>query len=63
MKNKNCTFRFDEKFIDSLARLASLESTNKTGIIRRAVLDYWDVNIGRLEERHEKMNFCSSSED
>jgi hypothetical protein len=43
--------------------LAYLEALNKTEIIKRAVFEYCDANIGRLEERYEKMNLSSSSED
>jgi hypothetical protein len=63
MKKKLCNFRFDVNFIKTLEQLAYLEATSKTEIIKRAVFEYSDANIGRLEERYEKMNLSSSSED
>ena len=63
MNKKLCNFRFDVNFIRTLEQLAYLEATNKTEIIKRAVFEYSDANIGRLEERYEKMNLNSSSED
>ena len=63
MNKKLCNFRFDVNFIKTLEQLAYLEATNKTEIIKRAVFEYSDANIGRLEERYEKMNLSSSSED
>ena len=63
MNKKLCNFRFDVNFIRTLEQLAYLEATNKTEIIKRAVFEYSDANIGRLEERYEKMNLSSSSED
>ena len=63
MNKKLCNFRFDVNFIKTLEQLAYLEATNKTEIIKRAVFEYSDANIGRLEERYEKMNLNSSSED
>ena len=63
MNKKLCNFRFDVNFIKTLEQLSYLEATNKTEIIKRAVFEYSDANIGRLEERYEKMNLSSSSED
>jgi len=61
MKKKLCNFRFDSNFIKTLEQLAYLEATSKTEIIKRAVFEYSDANMIRLEERYEKMNL--SSED
>ena len=63
MNKKLCNFRFDVNFIKTLEQLAYLEATNKTEIIKRAVFEYSDANIGRLEERYSKMNLSLSSED
>jgi hypothetical protein len=57
---KLCSYRFDDQFLTSLARLANLEMTNKTEIIKKSVLLYLDDNLDRLEERNTHLNTWKS---
>jgi hypothetical protein len=57
---KLCSYRFDDQFLTSLARLANLEMTNKTEIIKKSVLLYMDDNLDRLKARDTALNMWKS---
>jgi hypothetical protein len=53
---KLCSYRFDDQFLTALARLANLEMTTKTEIIKKSVMLYMDDNLDRLKAMDTALN-------